>query len=106
MLGEEGEKTGKVLAIGAQGMRGEALFLLEPAIPGFGGSLHVVGGEEERQALFGRAAVGQGCGRSSHARTERPSTPARNCSSSVRSEERRVGKECVSTCRSRWALCY
>src|SRR3546814_13873698 len=24
----------------------------------------------------------------------------------VRSEERRVGKECVSTCRSRWSLCH
>src|SRR3546814_16272843 len=23
----------------------------------------------------------------------------------LRSEERRVGKECVSTCRSRWSLC-
>src|SRR3546814_14117258 len=25
---------------------------------------------------------------------------------SVRSEERRVGKECVSTCRSRWSTCH
>src|SRR3546814_4068613 len=24
----------------------------------------------------------------------------------VRSEERRVGKECVSTCRARWAPCH
>src|SRR3546814_13366951 len=24
----------------------------------------------------------------------------------LRSEERRVGKECVSTCRSRWAPCH
>src|SRR3546814_13549697 len=24
----------------------------------------------------------------------------------TRSEERRVGKECVSTCRSRWSLCH
>src|SRR3546814_18474267 len=24
----------------------------------------------------------------------------------VRSEERRVGKECVSTCRSRWSRCH
>src|SRR3546814_16314894 len=24
----------------------------------------------------------------------------------LRSEERRVGKECVSTCRSRWAACH
>src|SRR3546814_5204357 len=26
-----------------------------------------------------------------------------NCQTLVRSEERRVGKECVSTCRSRWS---
>src|SRR3546814_13402969 len=26
--------------------------------------------------------------------------------SSPRSEERRVGKECVSTCRSRWSPCH
>src|SRR3546814_17412801 len=26
--------------------------------------------------------------------------------SGARSEERRVGKECVSTCRSRWSLCH
>src|SRR3546814_19584656 len=25
---------------------------------------------------------------------------------SIRSEERRVGEECVSTCRSRWAPCH
>src|SRR3546814_12276758 len=25
---------------------------------------------------------------------------------SLRSEERRVGKECVSTCRSRWSPCH
>src|SRR3546814_3219101 len=27
----------------------------------------------------------------------------RRCSAGSRSEERRVGKECVSTCRSRWS---
>src|SRR3546814_14983974 len=41
-----------------------------------------------------------------------PETQAQNCASccragtsfrSCRSEERRVGKECVSTCRSRWS---
>src|SRR3546814_715853 len=26
-----------------------------------------------------------------------------NCNSAIRSEERRVGQECVSTCRSRWS---
>src|SRR3546814_15533099 len=29
--------------------------------------------------------------------------PERSSSRFVRSEERRVGKECVSTCRSRWS---
>src|SRR3546814_14629999 len=38
----------------------------------------------------------------SHAPTRRPST-AFATASSKRSEERRVGKECVSTCRSRWS---
>src|SRR3546814_1059388 len=35
----------------------------------------------------------------------RPITPRRSAISRVspRSEERRVGKECVSTCRSRWS---
>src|SRR3546814_20533340 len=27
-------------------------------------------------------------------------------SNQIRSEERRVGKECVSTCRSRWSPCH
>src|SRR3546814_6561978 len=38
---------------------------------------------------------------------EQPDTPARNSRTKgrvrTRSEERRVGKECVSTCRSRWS---
>src|SRR3546814_4927577 len=29
--------------------------------------------------------------------------PVRNTKRAARSEERRVGKECVSTCRSRWS---
>src|SRR3546814_13235359 len=29
--------------------------------------------------------------------------PAKHCDRHQRSEERRVGQECVSTCRSRWA---
>src|SRR3546814_7791838 len=32
-----------------------------------------------------------------------PTTRASARSGSIRSEERRVGKECVSTCRSRWS---
>src|SRR3546814_18284670 len=39
--------------------------------------------------------------------TRRPSRPRRSASDNrecrYRSEERRVGKECVSTCRSRWS---
>src|SRR3546814_13012970 len=31
--------------------------------------------------------------------------PLRQAPRGVRSEERRVGKECVSTCRSRWSPC-
>src|SRR3546814_14853805 len=30
-------------------------------------------------------------------------TICRDCNTGFRSEERRVGKECVSTCRSRWS---
>src|SRR3546814_8924375 len=33
-------------------------------------------------------------------------TSALNAGLPVRSEERRVGKECVSTCRSRWSPCH
>src|SRR3546814_20547199 len=36
--------------------------------------------------------------------TERRRLEVEGAGLSVRSEERRVGKECVSTCRSRWAL--
>src|SRR3546814_20564571 len=42
----------------------------------------VLSGGEQQQLAIGRALAGQ---------------------PSLRSEERRVGKECVSTCRSRWS---
>src|SRR3546814_11285276 len=32
-----------------------------------------------------------------------PFEPGKSLDSATRSEERRVGKECVSTCRSRWS---
>src|SRR3546814_18751216 len=35
--------------------------------------------------------------------TASPGSPARSTPSRQRSEERRVGTECVSTCRSRWS---
>src|SRR3546814_20083400 len=34
---------------------------------------------------------------------EPPVTGSQACPAGFRSEERRVGKECVSTCRSRWS---
>src|SRR3546814_17468356 len=40
---------------------------------------------------------------SSDAIALRPSRAVSRSASSARSEERRVGKECVSTCRSRWS---
>src|SRR3546814_20580481 len=33
----------------------------------------------------------------------KPDAAGRDAETAVRSEERRVGKECVSTCRSRWS---
>src|SRR3546814_14250881 len=39
----------------------------------------------------------------SHQMASNPLPPAARLPGSVRSEERRVGKECVSTCRSRWS---
>src|SRR3546814_12144738 len=54
---------------------------------------------------FGAAAhdrgAGQFIGSVAADRSTRRSTAAQSCRR--RSEERRVGKECVSTCRSRWS---
>src|SRR3546814_17974520 len=72
---------------------------------GDGGVLHAGAGEVADQALrVGGAAglfagdhfaqLGEGCRRFDRARLDRMMQ---------RSEERRVGKECVSTCRSRWS---
>src|SRR3546814_19002902 len=51
--------------------------------------------------VFGCATLSTGtadqCGRLKHSSTRFPGWGAK------RSEERRVGKECVSTCRSRWS---
>src|SRR3546814_11829712 len=38
--------------------------------------------------------------------TEKVITQLRERAAKIRSEERRVGKECVSTCRSRWSQYY
>src|SRR3546814_1838263 len=37
---------------------------------------------------------------------DRPEGPFTFSDVAIRSEERRVGKECVSTCRSRWSPCH
>src|SRR3546814_14992753 len=88
MDGEEGEKVGYGSAVGEAGVRRGALLLPQPGLPG---------GDRRRQVRRrpARRVRRQSCrGRYSHARKE---------TSSTRSEERRVGKACVSTCRSRWS---
>src|SRR3546814_12976781 len=45
----------------------------------------------------------RGCRHAAKLSGGRPCFTGLLCSSSWRSEERRVGKECVSTCRSRWS---
>src|SRR3546814_11422191 len=57
--------------------------------------------------IFGRQRV-RAQVRGSHGDTERLADPSRHAQQlafavEVRSEERRVGKECVSTCISRWS---
>src|SRR3546814_6736785 len=49
--------------------------------------------------------LGLGLGGGTHLMSSRfcPSTRSCLACSAIRSEERRVGKECVSTCRSRWS---
>src|SRR5690606_12456234 len=81
MAAQEGEEAAEILAIGAQGVFRETLFLRQPAMPGFGGGFDILGGEEIGLPLV--VGLSYGCGRSSHERTQRPSTPATNCSSSV-----------------------
>src|SRR3546814_7646246 len=49
------------------------------------------------------APLQAGGGHRGAVRNDRTSCPAISGASRSRSEERRVGKECVSTCRSRWS---
>src|SRR3546814_12311064 len=64
-------------------------------------TLKQVQGDEIRNVVFRPLAV---IPRKEKARAEaRASPPWQAGRSSERSEERRVGKECVSKCRSRWA---
>src|SRR3546814_10888426 len=55
----------------------------------------LVGVQELKQWHFGQQA--------NHGRHADSSSPVTREAPDVRSEERRVGKECVSTCRSRWS---
>src|SRR3546814_9767857 len=55
-----------------------------------------LGGAAIRRQIEGLAASGSGCSIPEEIARESNMLP-------TRSEERRVGKECVSTCRSRWS---
>src|SRR3546814_18325361 len=64
------------------------------------GSRHCVGGKGAGHCRFDGSASRIGkCARG----TGPTSRPCVEASTPRRSEERRVGKECVSTCRSRWS---
>src|SRR3546814_10789072 len=62
---------------------------LHPDLPGAGGKVHSAAYAGDSFS-FAHAPVSQ-------------ITVGGNLKSAQRSEERRVGKECVSTCRSRWS---
>src|SRR3546814_18200142 len=72
----------KLAAVLLQGFHLDARFLLDDALAAVGGR-HVVVGDGERRLRPAHLAPGR-------------------AKPFERSEERRVGKECVSTCRSRW----
>src|SRR3546814_11257526 len=84
---------------GTRNLRGLADMAAElaDAFSSLPGSLRLVDPEPVEILLpDGRITPGEN-GRHLHLNV-RPEAPAR-----IRSEERRVGKECVSTCRSRWS---
>src|SRR3546814_15808127 len=64
----------------------------------------LVRGENQRRALqfLDHLRHGEGLARSGHAEQHLIAL-ALLCGADQRSEERRVGKECVSPCRSRWS---
>src|SRR3546814_8895228 len=64
------------------------------------------GSASSLQEISDRACTGAGNGWNARSSTDRRCKVQRRCSRKAadrRSEERRVGKECVSTCRSRWS---
>src|SRR3546814_14060609 len=79
--------------------------LRQDAVPGAGGPRGELAGDPRRTGpragtARGAAAVPDGFARSE---ADRPGRPLEDPHPLRRSEERRVGKECVSTCRSRWS---
>src|SRR3546814_3078731 len=64
-------------------------------------SAPVSGGSEMRRPVKGRRAH-HACANEETSRSIGKRSPVPPCRAR-RSEERRVGKECVSTCRSRWS---
>src|SRR3546814_14803831 len=56
-----------------------------------------------RQALSVDAPAKPACSAVVHSSPAELREFAQNVITDIRSEERRVGKECVSTCRSRWS---
>src|SRR3546814_11628254 len=91
------------------------LFRSHPAVEGRDQLVQDVVGELEAVALGREAQLVGAEGSRPPAHHQRPlvrsagwgsSCPAERvamCATNVRSEERRVGKECVRTCRSRWS---
>src|SRR3546814_12370901 len=77
------------------------------AVPGIGPGLQVLpgvlaGGQQVIGQIFRNADLGVALGDDSGA-ARRVGEHHRTLAGAARSEERRVGKECVSTCRSRWS---
>src|SRR3546814_8504855 len=68
------------------------------------GYQHLAGHPREEPAQpWQSALVGRSRGIDTPVRTPLAVLPSRSRHMAPRSEERRVGKECVSTCRSRWS---
>src|SRR3546814_14847742 len=70
----------------------------------------LVGPQQVAQALQGKGGVGGGVGLGRAAveiqEVVADSREPAGCHGAVRSEERRGGKACVSTCRSRWSSAH